>query len=93
MHITMLTAKELTYSYFLNKSSDFQPLSHIADIVSGIYTHSSQVLVFEDVQTTMTSELEFDIEFTTYQDGDDPELESINSGRHLSTIELHNSLR
>ena len=48
----MLTAKELTYSYFLNKSSDFQPLSHIADIVSGIYTHSSQVLVFEDFRQT-----------------------------------------
>lgn len=48
----MLTAKELTYSYFLNMNSDFQPLSHIADIVSGIYTHSSQVLVFEDFRQT-----------------------------------------
>lgn len=48
--------------------------------------------VNDDVKTKMTSELEFDIEFTTYQDGDDPELESINSGRQLSTIELHNSL-
>lgn len=48
----MLTAKELTYRYFLDKSSDFQPLSHIADIVSGIYTHSSQVLVFEDFRKT-----------------------------------------
>lgn len=48
--------------------------------------------VNDDVETRMTSELEFDIEFTTYQDGEDPELESINSGRHLSSIELHNSL-
>ena len=39
----MITAKELTNSYFLNKNSDFQPLSHIADIVSGIYTHSSHM--------------------------------------------------
>lgn len=48
--------------------------------------------VNDDVKTTMTSELEFDIEFTTYQDGYDPELESINSGRRLSFKELHNSL-
>ena len=49
-------------------------------------------VVDDDVKTKMTSELEFDIEFTTYQDGDDPELESINSGRRLSSKELHNSL-
>lgn len=49
---SMLTAKELTYRYFLDNSSDFQPLSHIADIVSGIYTHSSQILVFEDFRQT-----------------------------------------
>lgn len=48
--------------------------------------------VNDDVKTTMTSELEFDIEFTTYQEGDDPELDSINSSKRLSFKELHNSL-
>lgn len=64
------------------------------DYDTGYYDGEDKQWYFvdDDVKTKMTSELEFDIEFTTYQDGDDPELESINSGRHLSTIELHNSL-
>lgn len=48
----MLTAKDLTYSYFLDRQSDYLPLCQIADVVSGVYTHSSEVLVFEDFRQT-----------------------------------------
>lgn len=67
---------------------------HHPDYDTGYYDGEDKQWYFvnDDVKSTMTSELEFDIEFTTYQDGDDPELESINSGKHLSSKELHNSL-
>lgn len=67
---------------------------HHPDYDTGYYDGEDKKWYFvnDDVKSTMTSELEFDIEFTTYQDGDAPELESINSGRHLSSKELHNSL-
>ena len=67
---------------------------HHPDYDTGYYDGEDKQWYFvnDDVKTTMTSELEFDIEFTTYQEADDPELESINSGRRLSCIELHNSL-
>lgn len=48
----MLTAKDLTYSYFLERQSDYLPLCQIADVVSGLYTHSSEVLIFEDFRQT-----------------------------------------
>lgn len=103
----MLTAKELTYQYFLQKTNDFLPLSKIADVVAGIFTHTKEVFVLDDfTQTTDASigysrrlhnyvEIEPDIAMPLLKSNEDIAfMEGLNKGnqRGLVLFEIKGSI-